>query len=378
MLCAALSWALLAAPGLAAPPPLPAEHLGVERLPPRSPHWVYLYDYVFDNEIDERVYLIDGDSYRRLGQIGAGFYAQFNLSPDGGTTVVASTYFARGSRGARTDVVEFTDNTTLTVTHEILLPAKRALSVSSPFNLAYSADGHFLYAAYMTPAASFGVLDPAAGTVLGEIDTAGCVEVIPSGQYRVSSICENGRLLTVTLDAQGHEVARAASEPFFDADTDPLFVQGIPTAHGDAFLSFLGQVHEVDFSGAQPQFAAPWSLVSAAEKGHWRPGANQLGAIHRELGRLYVPMHQGGEGTHKDGGTEIWVYDLASHRRLARWPLKVHGLSRVTSVQVSQDPAPILFAATETSQLAVFDALSGQLRHITKRVAQSPWMMLNP
>ena len=75
MLCAALSWPLLAAAVLAAPPPpLPAEHLTVEHLPPRSPHWVYVYDEVFDNEIDARVYLFDGDSYRRLGQIGAGFY----------------------------------------------------------------------------------------------------------------------------------------------------------------------------------------------------------------------------------------------------------------------------------------------------------------
>ena len=378
LLCAALSWPLLAAQVLAAPPPLPAEHLTVERLPPRSPHWVYIYDYVFDNEVDARVYLFDGDSYRRLGQIGAGFYASLNLSPDGGTTAVASSYFARGSRGARTDVVEFTDNTTLAVTHEILLPSKRALSVSSLFNLAYSADGHLLYAAYMTPAASFGVLDLAAGAVLGEIDTAGCVEVIPSGHYRVSSLCESGRLLTVTLDAQGHEVARAMSEPFFDADQDPLFVQGIPSTQGNVFLTFLGEVHEIDFGGAQPTFTAPWSLVSAAEKGHWRPGGNQLGAIHRELGRLYVPMHEGGEGTHKDGGTEIWVYDLASHRRLARWPLKVHGVSRVTAVQVSQDPAPILFATTETSDLAVFDAPTGRLRHITKHVAQSPWMLLNP
>ena len=378
LLSVALSWPLLAARVLAAPAPLPAEHLTIERLPPRSPHWVYVYDEVFDNEIDARVYLFDGDSYRRLGQIGAGFYTSLNLSPDGATTAVAATYFARGSHGARTDVVEFTDNATLTVTHEIILPSKRAQTGPSLFNLAYSADGHFLYAAYMTPAASFGVLDPAAGSVLGEIDTAGCVLVIPSGRYQVSSLCESGRLLTVTLDAQGHELGRASSEPFFNADTDPVFVQGIPTQHGYLFLSFLGEVHEIDVSGAQPVFSAPWSLVSAAEKGHWRPGAMQVGAVHRELGRLYVPMHEGGEGTHKDGGTEIWVYDLASHQRLARWPVKAHGLSRAIAVQVSQDPAPILFAATDKAELAVFDALSGRLRHSEKQFGQTPWMLLNP
>src|SRR4029077_19727595 len=78
----------------AAPPPLPAEHLTVERLPPKSPHWVYVFDEAFDNEIDARVHLFDGDSFRRLGQIDAGFPPSVNLSPDGATTVVATTYFA--------------------------------------------------------------------------------------------------------------------------------------------------------------------------------------------------------------------------------------------------------------------------------------------
>jgi methylamine dehydrogenase heavy chain len=378
VLLAALSCAILSLRAAAVPPPLPAEHLTVEPMPARSPHWVYVFDEAFDNEIDMRVHLFDGDSYRRLGQIDGGFYTSVNLSPDGNTTAVASTYFARGGHGARTDVVEFTDNTTLAVTHEIALPPKRAQTAPSLFNIAYSADGRFLYAAYLTPAASFGVLDPARGTVLGEIDTAGCVLVIPSGPNRVSSICENGRLLTVTLDAQGREAARAMSEPFFDADRDPIFVQGIPTTEGYAFLSFLGEVHPVDLRGAQPVFAPSWSLVSASEKGQWRPGAMQVGAIHRGLGRLYVPMHQGGEGTHKDGGAEIWVFDMASHRRLARWPLQAQGLSNVIAIQVSQDAAPLLFAATDTADLAVLDALTGRLRHVEKHLGQSPWMLLNP
>ncbi len=378
LLSAALLCPVLTAQVRAVPPPLPAEHLTVESLPPRTPHWVYVYDEAFANEIDSRVHLFDGDSYRRLGQIDGGFYTSVIVSPDGATTAVAATYFARGGHGARTDVVEFTDNSTLAVTREIVLPPKRAQTGPSLFNIAYSADAHFLYAAYMTPAASFGVLDPAQGKVLGEIDTAGCVLVIPSGPNRVSSLCESGRLLTVTLDAQGHEASRAMSEPFFDADRDPVFVQGIPTARGYDFLSFLGEVHEIDLSGAQPAFAPPWSLVSTAEKGHWRPGAMQVGAIHRGLGRLYVPMHEGGEGTHKDGGTEMWVFDLSSHRRLARWPLKAQGLSRAVAVQVSQDAAPIVFALTETADLAVFDALTGRLKHVERHLGQTPWMLLNP
>ena len=159
---------LVAAP---VPPPLAAEHLGVEALPPKTPHWIYVFDEAFENEIDSRVQLFDGDTYRRLGQIDAGFDASPNISPDGSTTVVATTYYARGSRGTRTDVVEFTDNRTLGVTHEIVLPTKRAMTVPTLFNVAYSSDMRFVYAAYVTPAASFGVLDPVKGTVLSEVDS---------------------------------------------------------------------------------------------------------------------------------------------------------------------------------------------------------------
>jgi methylamine dehydrogenase heavy chain len=369
---------LTAGAAAATPPPLPAEHLTVEQLPAQTPHWVYIYDDAFANEIDARIYLFDGDSFRRLGQIGAGFDPAYNLSPDGATTVVATTYFARGSRGTRTDVVEFTDNRTLSVSGEIVLPPKRAQTSPSLFLVAYSSDAHFLYVSYVTPEASFGVLDPLHRTVLSEIDTAGCMLVIPSGPNRVSSICESGRLLTVTLDAQGREASRTMSAAFFDSDKDPVFVQGVRTPEGYAFLSFLGEVHAIDFRGAQPVFLPPWSLMSVAEKGHWRPGAEQVWALHRGLGRLYVPMHQGGEGTHKDGGTEIWVFDIASHRRLARWPVQAQGLSRVVAVEVSQDAAPILFATTERADLAVFDALSGHLRHLEKHIAQTPWMLLIP
>lgn len=373
------SAALCAVP--APPPPLPAEHLSVEQLPARGPHWVYVVDYAFDNEIDARVYLYDADAHRRLGQIDAGFNPGFALSPDETMSAVATTYFARGGHGARTDVVEFTDTATLAARGEIVLPPKRLDAVPTLFNLGYSSDGRFLYVSYVTPAASFGVLDPAKGAVLAEIDTAGCMLVIPSGPNRVSSLCESGRLLTVTLDAQGHEAARSMSEPFFDADRDPVFVQGIATARGFSFLSFLGQVHEVDLTGAAPVFVAPWSLIAAGDRG-WRPGGEQVGAIHRALGKLFVQMHRGGEGTHKDGGSELWVFDLATHRRVARWPLKAAGLKPVIAVEVSQDAAPVVFAAAadaaNTADLAIIDARSGHIRHVEKRVCQTPWQLRTP
>jgi methylamine dehydrogenase heavy chain len=380
---AVLGWVgLLGAAACAAaatvPPPLPAEQLTVEQLGPQSPHWAYVVDEAFQNEIDARVYLFDGDSDRRLGQIGAGFYPGAILSPDGKTTAVATTYFSRGTRGERTDVVEFTDNATLEATGEIMLPPKRALTIPTIFNLAYSSDGRFLYVAYITPADSFGVLDPTRKKVLGEIGTAGCVLVIPWGRNQVSSLCESGRLLTVELDAQGREASRFLSQPFFDADKDPVFVQGIPTAKGYEFISFLGEVHDLDFTSGRPSAMAPWSLVDASDRGRWRPGGVQIGALHRGLGRLYVPMHRGGEGSHKEGGSEIWVFDNAHHVRIARWRVPSKSLGAVIAVAVTQDEHPLLFAATDSANLLVFDALTGKLHHVEKALGQTPWLILTP
>jgi len=360
------------------PPPLSAEHLTVAKVGPKSPHWVYVVDYAFNNEIDSRVYLFDGDTYRRIGQIDTGFSPGVNLSPDGKTTAVATTYFARGGHGTRTDVVEFNDNATLAKTGEIVIPPKHTQTLASLFTVAYSADGRFLYTPYLTPAASFGVLDPVRKTVLSEIDTAGCTLVIPWGPNRVSSICESGRLLTVTLDAQGHEATRTTSDPFFDTDKDPVFAQGVPLADGYAYISFLGQVHEVDFTHPKPVMRAPWSLVSAQEKGTWRPGGVQIGAVHRALGKMFVPMHRGGEGSHKVGGSEIWVFDLKSHQRTARWPVDTKESGEVVAIQVSQDAAPVLFAATEKADLLILDAQTGRLKHDEKKLGQTPQLLLNP
>ncbi len=104
----------------------------------------------------------------------------------------------------------------------------------------------------------------------------------------------------------------------------------------------------------------------------------QVAALHRALGRLYVPMHRGGEGSHKDGGTEIWVFDYNKHTRLARWPLQAKDVGASIAVQVSQDDHPIVYAATEKSNVLVIDALTGKLRHVERALGQTPWMILTP
>ncbi len=276
---------LCATPALAATPaPLAEEHLTVAKLPAPTPHWIWVFDDAINNEIDMRLNLYDGDTYRRLGQIDMGYWPMLAISPDGKTTAAATTYFSRGNKGTRTDVVEFTDNATLETKREVLLPPKRIQSVPTLFSLAFSSDGHLLYVPYLTPAASFGVVDVQKNTLVGEIDTAGCVLSIPGGPNRVSSLCESGRVLTVTLDAAGHEVSRATSDPFFDVDKDPVFAQGVPSGNLVWFISFDGVVYEGDFTGPKASFKAPWSLVDGADKGVWRPGGVQVAAINAKPG----------------------------------------------------------------------------------------------
>ncbi len=368
----------LAATSAHAAPPLAAEHLDVTRLPARTPHWVFVYDAAITYETDARYYVYDGDRNRLLGQIDAGYYPGFSLSPDGATTAVATTYWSRGWHGTRTDVVEFTDNTTLDFKREVVLPAKRLQGPPTSFNVAYSADQHLLYVANATPATSFTVVDVAKGTVVGEIETDGCILVIPSGARRVSSLCESGKLLTVVLDDGGHEVSRALSSAFFSVDKDPIFAQGAPTGSQVTFVSFLGEVHVADLAGAEPKFPATWSLVTAGERGKWRPGGTQMVAYHAKTARLFVQMHKGGEGSHKQGGSEIWVFDTDSHKRLARWPIDTHKLGAVSALQVSPDDKPLLFAATEDAKLLVMDPKSGAIKHVVDKVGQSPWYLVNP
>jgi hypothetical protein len=37
-----------------------------------------------------------------------------------------------------------------------------------------------------------------------------------------------------------------------------------------------------------------------------------------------------------------------------------------------------VFAATDKAELAVFDAGSGQLRHVEQHLGQTPWFMITP
>ncbi|WP_232470946.1 amine dehydrogenase large subunit [Caballeronia hypogeia] len=355
------------------------EELTVAKVPPYNPHRVFVTDVSFASMTDARVHVFDGDTKRFVGEIDGGFAPGFTISPDHKTSYVATTYFARGSHGARTDVVEIIDNTTLDVTGEIVIPAKHGQTVPTPYSTILSADASRLFVSNITPSTSVTVIDTATKTVVGEIDTDGCVLAYPSGNDRFTSLCESGKALTVKLDATGKEASRKLSDAFIDVDHDPAFINAVRDGNKYLFTTFHGNVRSADFSGDAPMFGTSWSLLSDQErKAGWRPGGLQQTALHVASHRLYVAMHKGADGSHKDPGTEIWVFDTESKKRIARWDLAKQKIDPLLAIQVSTDDKPVLYGLTPTSDLVMMDATTGKKQHVEKQMGTTSTLLLNP
>src|SRR5665213_3289848 len=123
-----LACALLAGPARAELPSDVGHGPTVATLPvPASKHWVWVNDFVFPHMSDGMAYLIDGDSGRYLGTLSTGYgFAHLLLSRDGKIIYSPETYFSRGTRGKRTDVVTLYDPGSLNVVGEIVIPPKRS------------------------------------------------------------------------------------------------------------------------------------------------------------------------------------------------------------------------------------------------------------
>jgi methylamine dehydrogenase heavy chain len=351
----ALCAALASATGLAWAD-LPVEELkGGTRLPPATPHRLYVMDAAFNHLVDSRVNIYDGDSGKFLGLVPTSFNGHMTVSADGRDIYVMTTYYERLNRGKRTDVIEAWDAETLTPKYEVPIPQKRAQALNYRNYLRQSADGELLFVQNATPATSVTVVDLKTRQFADEVTAAaGCWSIIPlpSRPRSFATICGDGGLLTIDLDAAGKPAGQQRSKPMFELEKDPIFTHTENVGDTFYFVSYNGNVYSADFSGKEVSFGAPWSLLDASGKDRgWRPGGYNLLAINRASKRLYVGMHpNGAEGTHKTPAAEIWVYDLATHKRLARVPGK-----NALSMSVSQDDKPRLFTI-DGGNVNIYDA----------------------
>lgn len=367
--------------------PETVERAQVATLPPVGERWVWVPDRLLQHSL-----LYDGDSGEVLGMIDSP--SQITPKPpvysrSRGEFYSADLAYARGHRGARTDFVTIYDARTLDVVDDIVIPTRSAESNAS---LAYVEllGERFLAIFNQFPNVSVSIVDLERRAFVEEIVITGCSGIYPVSERRFATLCGNGTLLQVDLDADGRKRRFVSSEVFFDAVTDPVLMAGGRNQARWTFVSFSGQVHTADFSADTPELAEPWSLVDEAERRRgWRPGGLQPVAVSAATGRLYVLMHEGEPGSHKRAG-EVWAWDLASRERVAKfelpnlllgfiapvvgieldgWAARILGwlLPRpgAHSIAVSSGPEPVLFARNaEFGAVAVLDARSGETRRM--------------
>ncbi|MCZ6783771.1 MAG: amine dehydrogenase large subunit [Proteobacteria bacterium] len=371
---------------------VPVETVGrVEALPqPPGDHWVWISDVML-----RRSALLDVDRGAFLGMVSAGFLSPTLFSSQTGSELyLPETYYSRGSRGERTDVVTVYDAATIAPVGEIVIPPKRAVNVLPNGNAAVEDGGRYLAVLNMTPATSLSIVDLATRTFVTEVATPGCSLVYAAGPSRFLSLCADGSFLTVTV-AEGGATRVERGPVFFDPQADPVTEKAVRYGDRWLFVSFGGVVHPLDVSGETPAPGETWSLLDEADRSaSWRIGGRQHLAVHQSTGRLYSLVHQGGIDTHKDAGTDLWVYDLESRKRVQRIELLHPGFSflhmsfefsggwawladwlldvaipnpGIESILVTQDDEPVLVTGTQIGgSLAVYDALSGEfLRRVS-------------
>lgn len=344
----AIAAALLGA-AAAAVAELPVETPGVAAIRPDNGHRLYIADKVPPaHAVDSKIRIIDGDDFAVLGQLPNGSFGSFAVSADRRTVYGATSYYSRGDHGTRADVLEYFDTTTLLPRSETILSAKRAPTNQYSVFLVESAEAKYLLVQNATPASSVSVVDLATQAVLAEFPTAGCFGIYAAATQagRFSTLCGDGAALTIDFDASGRETARRRSAILFDPDQDPLFISGVRMGERSIFLSFLGNVHVIDFSGEVATQEAPWTFIGPKERAaNWRPGGYGNIAYSAANGQLYVGMHpHGREGSHKTPAAEIWKVDLA--RRAVTGRVRSDGANYL---QVSRDAHPLLFAVNVTA-----------------------------
>ena len=263
-----------------------------------------------------------------------------------------------GPAGNRTDVLTIYDKATLSPVDEIVLTGpKRAEILVSKFVISLIDDERFLLYYSFTPGTFVTVVDLEKREVVNAVQLPTCAGVYPTGKRGFSSLCGNGSMVSYQLDENGQVTEQGKLEPFIDIDKEALFERPAIIDGMGYFPSYTGNIQEIDLSGAAAGLREKWSLLDEADsKQNWRPGGAWLAATDSTR-RLYVMMHEnGGEGSHDNPGSEIWVFDTASKTRVNRIPLALPAIA----FDITMGDAPKIVTTNIEMSLEVYDALSGE------------------
>lgn len=347
----------------------------IVRLPPPDPHRLYVVEPIFPVFSRSKTWVVDGDKMQIVGMFNGGAASNLVIAPDHSRLYWLETYWSRGDRGERTDVVTAFDPETLAPENEAILENGRFLAVIKRFDADISPDGKYVYSYNMAPSTAISVVDTSDMSYKGELEIPGCALVFPSAPRRFSSLCADGTMLTVKFD-ENMVADSERSERFFDAENDPVFEHpAFDKVHNKLhFLTYQGNVITADLTNDQPTFEKPWNLLSAADrKARWRPGGWMPISYNAYTNRLYVLMHRGLNWTHKQAGEEVWVYNMNTKRRVQRIRL---GADHAHTLKITNDEKPILFTLTETAKLIAWNPRTGKERGRIEGIGISPYVLM--
>jgi methylamine dehydrogenase heavy chain len=344
---------------------LAPEKPGVAVLPAPADSWFLV------NAL-EGSYLFDGESGEMLGLMSHQWYTPAAVTlPGRGETYYIESFYSRGVRGKREDVLTVVDLKELSPKAEIDIPDKTA-ALWFRHHIGLLGDERHVLVFNMTPAQSVSVIDVVDREFDGEISTPGCAIIMPTGQRAFLMICGDGTLQYIELDASGKERKRERTQPFFDVEQDAVFDQPVLTGAGWLLISREGLVYEVAEQGGRVDIAKPWPLLSAGDSDEkWRPGGDQPFTLHRNTNLLYALMHQGEIDTHAEPGTEVWVFDVQRRKRVARMDLD-HAASNILA---SQEERPSLYAIHDDGKVRIYDGIELRRRRTIDEPGPHPSLL---
>ena len=345
-------------------------------LPPTNLRRLFVLDTAFPAAEAAKTYVVDGETGKLEGMFSQGYWPNFAISPDGSAVYAADTYFEKHTRGRRQDFVVVRDARTLAVLDDILLPNGRFLIVTKKFNFGVTPDGHYALSYNLAPRTSVSVVDLLLRKYLGEIDIPGCGLIFPQSPNRFTTLCADGSVETVTFDAQLKATVERVRK-VFDAEKDPVFEHsGWDKQHQMLYLvSYSGSVVPLALSGATPIVQPSWWLTTPAERqAGWKPGGWQVTHFHVPSRRLYVLMHQGHEWTHKNSGTEVWVYDVQTQKLLQKVKLNIPA----QAIAVSQDESPLLYTIVDGAEIITYSSATGKVRSKLQNLGFTPQILTVP
>lgn len=339
------------------------------------PHWIIAQDGAFFHMSNGKFMVLDAGSDnpagRFKGMFNGSFIAQFHQGTASPHMYVVETFHSRGNRGDRTDVLTVYDKANLAPVYEVVLPPKRSSNMPTHFNLQLVDDDKLALAYNFTPAQSVSVVDLQDREFVGEVPIPGCALVYPMAGRAFASLCGDGTMYSVQLDADGKQESSNRTAKFFDADDDPIMEKAVVHENIAYFPSFDGEIVPVDLSGSVPVPLEAWSIVDGVPGG-WRPGGISVISADSQ-GRLYVMMHpEGGDGTHKNPGFEIWVVDTEA-REVTR---RIEMATPVLSIALTRDDE-LLVGTTVEMNVDVYDVASGGLRRTLSDFGQQTPFLLH-